>query len=55
MGTTPAKEQGSKAKLMKNNEDDKPVREQQVPHFKNSSNYEELVNLIGKNRKFIQT
>lgn len=41
--------------MMKNNEEDKPVREQSVPLFKNSPAYEDFVNLIGRNRKYVQT
>jgi hypothetical protein len=55
MGTKPADEQQMMTKIMKNKEEGMPVREQTVPLFKHSPVYEEFINLMGRNRKYIQT
>ncbi len=56
MGTKPADEQKMMAKIMKQKkEESMPVREQSVPLFKNSPVYEDFINLMGRNRKYIQT
>jgi hypothetical protein len=52
MGTTPSATAVRTAS--KNKESTKPVREQSIPLFRHSPDYENFVQLIGRNRKYLQ-
>jgi hypothetical protein len=51
MGTTPSSTAKSPSKVKG---EVKPVREQPIPLFRHSPDYENFVKLIGRNRKYLQ-
>lgn len=54
MGTTPAQGNQIISKRASSSKESIPIREQSIPLFRNSPEYEKFVQLIGRNRKYIQ-
>ena len=53
MGTVPATVD-LREKFKKDAEEEKPIKEKEVPKFKNSPIYEEFVKFVGRNRRYLQ-
>ena len=54
MGTTPAPSDKVTTKPVQDKEAALPTREKSIPKFRNSPAYENFVQLIGRNRRYIQ-